>query len=112
MVIINRAFNPSNRYTYDFNICTTDKGWAQIDTPEDAEYFGNWINPFQMKIFSYVEGDTTEIIADSADELVKEFEILVAFYAEHHEKKIHIDPGFNIELKEKLCELGLEKYLQ
>jgi hypothetical protein len=38
-------FTPSDRYVYDFVLCTYDKGWAQIDTRQDASYYGTWTNP-------------------------------------------------------------------
>lgn len=106
------GFNPSNRYTYDNNKCSYVNGWAQIDTPTDADYFGNWINPHELKIFSYIEGDTIEFIADNSEELLEEFERMVNFYQENGENNVHIDPGLNnTKLKEKLYELGFEKYL-
>jgi hypothetical protein len=106
------GFNPSDRYTYDNNKCSYANGWAQIDTPEDAHYFGIWINPIELKIFSYIEGDISEFIADNQYELMEEFERIVNFYQENGENNVHIDPGLsNTKLKEKLYELGFEKYL-
>ena len=29
---ITREFCPSDRYTYDFGLCSYEKGWAQVDT--------------------------------------------------------------------------------
>ena len=49
----------SERYKYDFRLCTPAEGWAQLDTKQDASYFGNWINPLTFTLFSYCEGDTT-----------------------------------------------------
>lgn len=45
------------RYKYDFRTCTPAKGWAQLDTRQDAPYYGTWVNPFSLEIFNYCEGD-------------------------------------------------------
>ena len=29
---ITREFCPSDRYVYDFGLCSYEKGWAQVDT--------------------------------------------------------------------------------
>ena len=42
---ITREFCPGDRYVYDFGLCTYEKGWAQVDTAQDASYFGTWANP-------------------------------------------------------------------
>ena len=57
-----------NRYAFDFDLCSVSKGWAQIDTTQDASYFGTWAHPEQFKIVSYVEGDTTIETADTLEE--------------------------------------------
>lgn len=60
MAKITRGFEcMSDRYKYDFRLCTSDKGWAQLDTKQDASYFGNWINPLTFTLLSYCEGDVT-----------------------------------------------------
>ena len=56
---ITHEFCPGDRYTYDFGLCSFENGWAQIDTAQDASYFGTWANPTRLMIFSYCEGDTT-----------------------------------------------------
>ena len=37
---ITREFCPGDRYTYDFGHCSYENGWAQVDTAQDASYFG------------------------------------------------------------------------
>ena len=56
-VTIIREFAPVDRYPYDFRVCTIARGWAQIDTGQDASYYGQWINPAKREIFAYCEGD-------------------------------------------------------
>ena len=43
-----------NRHTFDFGL---DRGWAQLDTEQDAPYYGGWTNPTERAILTYVEGD-------------------------------------------------------
>jgi hypothetical protein len=106
-VKIIRGFEQGSRYKYDFDKCTIAKGWAQIDTPNDTEYFGNWINPFDLKVFSYVEGDVIEVIADNKEELYSIINDMVKTY-----DGLTIDPGENVELKNKLISSGLMNYLR
>jgi hypothetical protein len=104
---IEESFNPNgSRYEYDFNKCTSEKGWAQIDTEEDASYFGIWINPKEMKILSYMEGDIIEKTAGTKEELIQLVKEMDEFY-----EWLNIDPGFNEELEKELIELGFEEYL-
>lgn len=53
---ITREFAPADRYIYDFKYCSTSNGWAQIDTSQDASYFGQWINPAKRLIFCLLRG--------------------------------------------------------
>lgn len=58
-VKITRGSDRDNeRYYYDCGPCSLAKGWAQIDTDQDAYYFGAWANPVELKIFTFSEGDT------------------------------------------------------
>jgi hypothetical protein len=61
-------FKPGNRYEYDFSRCTPKDGWAQLDTSQDAEYFGNWVNPLQFELMSYCEGDVTHTRCDNEED--------------------------------------------
>jgi hypothetical protein len=38
-VKITREFNPADRYTYDFGLCSYEKGWAQVDTAQGFVVF-------------------------------------------------------------------------
>ena len=49
------AFYPNrSRYYYDSKL----KGFAQLDTKEDASYFGNWVHPSGV-LYTFCEGDLT-----------------------------------------------------
>ena len=49
----------ANRSYFDLNYCSISKGFAKIDTNQDAWYYGAWVNPFYLKIVEYSEGDIT-----------------------------------------------------
>lgn len=66
-----RDFKPGDRYAYDFSMCHYKKGWAQIDTSQDASYFGSWANPETLTILTYCEGDVTLQKADNEQEFVE-----------------------------------------
>lgn len=61
----------SDRYAYDFGKCTYEKGWAQVDTSQDASYFGTWANPERRQIFNYCEGDLCLTSCDTDEDFVK-----------------------------------------
>ena len=106
-----RTFNPIDRYAFDFNICSIDKGFAQIDTEQDAHYFGNWGNPFTLKLFSYTEGDIVETVCDNEQEFIDQMERINSWNIEQGFKPVKVDPGFNTGLKEQFIKLGLEHFL-
>ena len=106
-----RLFESTDRYVFDFKLCTTGKGYAQLDTSQDAWYFGTWINPFEMKIVSYCEGDITIQTAENLDEFLKEVQTIKSWNEENDHKFYGIDPGFNEKLQKKFKEVGLGEYL-
>ncbi len=61
----------SDRYRFDLGECCASKGWAQVDTWQDAWYFGMWANPQTLEIVSYAEGDYTKETADDAAEFIQ-----------------------------------------
>lgn len=102
----------TDRYQFDFKLCTVANGWAQLDTAQDASYFGNWLNPFTFQLASYTEGDIRVETCDDDAEFVEKVTTTCAWYAEHDGKKPGIDPGVsNPSLKAKFVELGLADWL-
>jgi hypothetical protein len=61
----------SDRYKYDFKLLTYANGWAQIDTTQDASYYGTWTNPERRELFNYCEGDTTLTVCDTEDDYLQ-----------------------------------------
>jgi hypothetical protein len=101
----------TDRYAFDFNACSSSNGYAQIDTEQDASYYGTWANPFKLQIVSYAEGDITIQKADNDKEFADEIRAIADWNVEVGFKPIGIDPGFNKELKAGFVELGLSEYL-
>ncbi len=57
-----------DRYAFDFKLCSASKGFAQVDTGQDAWYYGTWANPETLRIVNYCEGDLYVQDAASAAE--------------------------------------------
>ena len=103
---ITREFCEGDRYLYDWGPCSADKGFAQFDTDQDASYYGNWVNPFALVLFSYAEGDCATTECGSVSEFVGEVRAAVEWHG-NHGGFIGIDPGFNAELKARFESIGL-----
>lgn len=70
---IERSLNClTDRYEFDFKLCTPAKGWAQVDTSQDAHYLGAWANPTTLQIISYCEGDINTVTAENEAQFVAE----------------------------------------
>lgn len=95
----------TTRYAFDFKYCTYAKGWAQVDTPQDAWYFGVWTNPTSLKIITHAEGDTTVISCDNSQEYAAEVSKACDFYS------AKIDAGCKQSIVEKITNHGLSEYL-
>ncbi len=108
---ITREFAPADRYTYDFGLCSYENGGAQVDTAQDASYFGIWANPIRLMIFSYCEGDTTLKEAASPEELATELCEIDAWSRANGHGPARIDPGFDPAMKAAFVALGLADLL-
>lgn len=63
---VTRLFDgDTDRYAFDFKLCQSKDGWAQVDTKQDASYYGNWANPLKLQLVSYAEGDITVTKCDT-----------------------------------------------
>ena len=103
-------FYPSNRYQYDFGLCSHRNGFAQIDTAQDAEYYGNWINPTQRILFTYMEGECITMEFDTDDEMKSEILELSAWHNDDG-GKFKIDGMCNDEIINKFTDIGLSHLL-
>lgn len=100
----------SERYKYDAGMCSVSKGWAQIDSSQDASYYGQWANPLTLEYFCYCEGDTTHKKADSPEEF-REFMLELAKWGEERGYGFKIDGMRVSEIIEAFKNLGLGEYL-
>jgi hypothetical protein len=97
----------NGRYEYDFGECSYANGYCQIDTQQDASYYGNWINLFERKAVCYAEGDLSRIDFDTDQEMA---DWLVQFQQNKGLGFLHIDPGLGEDLKrntERCLGLGI-----
>lgn len=109
---VENSFRPdADRYQFDFGECSYAQGFCQIDTTQDASYYGNWINLTSRKAVVYAEGDISRIIFDGDKEMVD----WLNRFKDHTDLGFkHIDPGLN-EMYEQTIEhckrLGIERLL-
>ena len=68
-----------NRYAFDFGACSASKGWAQVDTTQDASYFGGWAHLEKRQIVTYAEGDLTIQTCATAEAFAREMSVLKAW---------------------------------
>lgn len=80
-----------DRYQFDFSLCTYAKGWAQVDTRQDASYYGTWANPKRRQIVNYAEGDVTIQTADTDEEFAEAVRELARWNDEHGWGPMRID---------------------
>ena len=74
-----RSFRMGSRYEFDGKL-TSDQGWVQYDTDQDAWYFGVWVNPTMRCIVSYAEGDVTYVACPTEAIFRKEVDDMNDFY--------------------------------
>lgn len=112
MATIDRGFNPmTDRYAFDFRRCTYERGWAQIDTSQDASYFGQWISPQERKILSYCEGDITVTTCIDDAEMVSQIAEMQQWNVAQGHRFLGIDPGLGERMQADLVAAGLAEYL-
>ena len=102
-----RSFNSADRYYYDFGPCSYEKGFAQIDSRQDASYFGNWCNPDSLVLVSYAEGDVAITTCDTDAEFITAMRQTEAAYLRVDGKPCKVDPGFGDAMKARFEALGL-----
>ena len=79
------------RYTFDSSL---PSDFAQLETSEDASYYGNWASAKRLTLFSYCEGDTTRTVCETVEEFKQEIEKFKAF-CDRLDYRFHgIDPGW------------------
>ena len=102
----------TDRYAFDFGVCSIANRFAQVDTSQDASYYGIWANPFSLTIVSYTEGDIEVAKATDKAEFIEELAKIKAFDATISPKskeRFGIDCGWKREslLRAEFAWLGL-----
>ena len=103
-----KTFCNSDRYTFDFNMCSYKKGFAQIDTNEDFAYFGNWVNFKSLELITYCEGDLTIVKCENIEEFKQQLLKLVSWHKKN-KSFIGIDLMCSDEIKKDFNNLNLDK---
>ena len=104
---IQRSFQHTGRYVFDGGRCSTANGYAQVDTRQDASYFGTWASPFERTIVCYAEGDVIVQTADTDAEFVAAVRELARWNDQHGWGPLKIDALFNTRLTEAFTAMGL-----
>jgi hypothetical protein len=99
-----------DRYTFDFEVCTSAKGWAQLDTRQDASYYGNWVNPTTFETMSYCEGDIIYTQYENEAEFIAGLTETLNWHSER-DYGPKIDGMCNDEIIAALTRLGFAEYL-
>ena len=100
-----------DRYAFDFQHCRLADGWAQLDTQEDASYFGNWAHPERLQVVSFAEGDVCVSFCSSSDEFRAEIERIAAFFINTQGGTFRIDAGISPKAEASWASHGLKQYL-
>lgn len=91
-----RSFHSTERYRFDFQLCTTSKGWKQYDTDQDAWYFGVWVHVEKRVILTYAEGDISVVKCPTEESYHAELAHMAGFYGPPPPAFVLIDPEKNM----------------
>ena len=112
-VTIKREFCPADRYRYDSSL---PADFAQIDTSQDASYYGTWASAKRRVIFCYCEGDCTTTQCETDEEFRSEILKIKQWNVDNGHKFLGIDPGWaalkNPAITQPWIDCGLSELLQ
>ena len=100
----------TDRYAFDWGLCSAKNGFAQVDTCQDAGYFGTWANPTTLTTVSYAEGDIVINQAETDAEFVEECRAIKGFYDDQG-YKCAIDGMCDDDIIARFNSLGLSDLL-
>ena len=107
-----RDFRPlSDRYSFDTGACSYANGFAQIDTKQDASYYGTWCAPATRTIVNFSEGDLTTTVCETDAEFAEQLRELARWNAEAGYGPMKIDAGFGDGLRQAFENLGVANLL-
>jgi hypothetical protein len=90
-ITISHDFANADRYLYDSKL---PRDFAQLDTSQDASYYGNWASAQRLVLFSYCEGDCTTTQCETVEEFRQELKRFEEFCKRIGYKFHGIDPGW------------------
>ncbi len=107
-----RDFKPlSDRYSFDCGPCSIANGFAQVDTKQDASYYGTWCSPAVRTIVNFAEGDLTTTVCDTDAEFTEQLRELARWNDEAGYGPMKIDPGSDDGLRHAFERLGVADLL-
>jgi len=86
-----------DRYFFDTEKCVCEQGWSQVDSQQDAWYFGQWADPFALKYVTFAEGDVTEQQCETKEEFISLIERVAQWHKDNDGdgfSSFGIDPGW------------------
>ncbi len=102
-----RSFEPGDHYSYDFDLCSCARGWAQVDTAQDASWFSTCASPAECTIVNFAEGDVTRTVCDTDEESAAALREVDRWNQGHGYSPARIDPRFDPALKAAFEAVGL-----
>ena len=85
------SYVEGDRYQFDFDHCTSAKGWTQYDTDQDASYFGVWVHQEQRQVLTFAEGDLSLVTCPTADHFRAELAGMAKSYGDPPPAFVAID---------------------
>ena len=98
-----RRVEEYGRGRYDWTLTAAD-GWAQLDTGQDAPWYGAWAHAGSRTVVVYAEGDETKTVCRDGEAFADEVRRFAAF---HGTDWRGVDTGMNEETRRRFQELGL-----
>ena len=101
-------FRPlSDRYSLDCGPCSCANGFAQVDTGQDAPYYGIGCSPTERAIVRFRQGDVTTTVCETDDEFVAQIRELARWNDGAGYGPMKIDAVFHDALRRAFALLGL-----
>ena len=88
------SFTGHDRYYFDGDLCTYAKGWCQVDSEQDASYFGQWANPVTLEYITYAEGDVTTQKCETDEVFIDLIKKTAQWHKDNDDERFGIDPGW------------------
>jgi hypothetical protein len=91
-IITKTHIDDMDRYQIDFSMVGATGGYVQIDTVEDASWFGMWLDSRSRRLVIFAEGDLEVRSYDSDADLVTDLEHLDRRYVSEGRRGLRFDP--------------------